>query len=116
MNEKLKKQNRLRKDKDFEILLSSKSRLRQEGITVVLSRNGLTFSRLGVRVSKQTGNAVRRSYLRRCVKEIFRRELKEMICGYDLAVFLTKSFDFQQLRERLTKMVALLKQEKENRC
>ena len=108
MNERLKKRNRLKKDNEFKKLLGSRLRLRRNGITLIIARNGLDSARLGLRVSKRTGNAVRRNYIKRCVREVFRRKLMERAAGYDLLVLVTTYSDFSTLKEQLSDMLKVL--------
>lgn len=52
---------------------------------VVFARpNGLTFSRLGLAVSKKNGNAVKRNRIRRMIREAFRLQRPDLPKGFDL--------------------------------
>lgn len=73
-------------------------------MTVIVARNGLPFARLGVRASKRIGNAVRRNYMKRAVKEVFRRRLMTKMAGYDTVVLIVEYLRFSHLEERMLPM------------
>ena len=53
-------------------------------LAVMVSRNDSGNSRLGLRVSKRVGNAVQRAYVRRRIREAFRRNQDAIPQGYDI--------------------------------
>lgn len=58
-----------------------------DGVLVVYALdNGLAWSRLGLSVGRRVGPAVRRSLVRRRIREAFRTQKAELAKGYDLVV------------------------------
>lgn len=55
-------------------------------LVVYAALNGLAWSRLGISVGRRVGPAVRRSLVRRRIREAFRRQKPELPLGYDLVV------------------------------
>ncbi len=49
-----------------------------------MAKNGLAWSRLGLRVGKRVGNAVRRNYVRRRIREAFRTAKDDIPGGFDI--------------------------------
>ena len=99
---------RLKRDADFARLLKEGRRLTEKGIVLYALPNGLGFARLGLRVAKRIKPAVRRNYLKRCVREVFRRWLKRVLVGLDIVVVVTGNADFAQIKGRLLDVGALL--------
>ena len=71
-------------------------------------RNDSGESRLGLRVSKRVGNAVQRAYVRRRIREAFRRDQEEIPQGYDiLCMARSKALDRRvDLAQALRNLVA----------
>jgi len=108
MSERFPSWMRLKRDSDFERALKVGRRLTAKGLVVYALQNGLPYARLGLRVAKRIGTAVRRNYLRRCVREVFRRWLKSVLVGLDIVVIVTGDADFAQIKEGLLEVAALL--------
>ncbi|RKY13221.1 MAG: ribonuclease P protein component [Planctomycetota bacterium] len=108
MSERLPRWMRLKRDSDFERILKTGKRLTAKGLVVYALQNGLPYPRLGLRVAKRIGTAVRRNYLKRCVREVFRRWLKKVLAGVDIVVVVTADGEFAQIKEGLLKVAALL--------
>ena len=108
MSERFPSWMRLKRDSDFERALKVGKRLTAKGLVVYALQNGLPYARLGLRVAKRIGTAVRRNYLRRCVREVFRRWLKSVLVGLDIVVIVTGDADFAQIKEGLLEVAALL--------
>jgi len=108
MNERFPSWMRLKRDRDFERILKEGKRLTAKGLVVYALPNRLPYARLGLRVAKRIGTAVRRNYLKRCVREVFRRWLKRVLVGLDIVVVVTGNADFAQIKGRLLDVGALL--------
>ena len=53
-------------------------------LVVYVTRNELSYSRMGMSVSKKIGNAVMRKYVRRKIREAYRTQKSDLPVGYDL--------------------------------
>lgn len=86
MNERLAPLERIRKKKDFSSLYRSGSRFRGRYFSLVYRRNGLSFSRVAVVVSRKVGPAVVRNRVKRRFRELFRRNKMLLEESVDLIV------------------------------
>ncbi len=84
LDERFRPAERLRRKADFDRVFASRRSAADDVLVVYVADNGLAFSRLGVSVSKRIGNAVRRHYVRRRVREAFRRNKRELSAGLDI--------------------------------
>ena len=58
------------------------------GAKLVARHNGMETSRFAVTLVRKYGNAVKRNYARRVLKEIYRNTKQNLPCGIDLIVVL----------------------------
>jgi ribonuclease P protein component len=75
---------RLRLRGDFARVFAAKCSHADGVLAVYLAPNGLAWSRLGLSVSKRVGNAARRNYVRRRIREAFRTQKSELPKGLDI--------------------------------
>ena len=80
------KKERLLKRRDFVNLNQGGRRLYSKNFLIILKKNDLGFSRLGITVTKRIGNAVRRNRIKRLVREFFRLNKYRLPKGYDILV------------------------------
>ena len=66
------KQERIRKKRDFQVLLSRGKYFQAEGVRFRYLPNGLPWSRLGLAVSRKCGKACKRNKIRRLLREGYR--------------------------------------------
>ena len=67
-----KKNERLRKQREFVAVKNEGRRISTKNFVLLIRPNNLPHHRLGLIVSKKTGNAVRRNRIKRCLREFFR--------------------------------------------
>ncbi len=99
---------RLLNRKDFVNLNRSGKRYRTAHFTVIFKQNGLGITRLGIIVSKKTGNAVKRNKVKRLIREFFRLNKSYLPQGYDLIIVANKGaygLNFWNLKEELGEII-----------
>ena len=84
MAETLRRNERLRRRPEFKRAQDQGVRTRGRYMTLVIHRNSLRVSRLGIIATRRLGNAVRRNRAKRLVREIFR--LNKTALGLDIVV------------------------------
>ena len=67
------KRRRLQERRDFHLAFKTGRRINTKSAHIVVLRNDLGVSRLGISVNKRIGNAVTRNRIKRYVREAFRR-------------------------------------------
>jgi ribonuclease P protein component len=92
----------------FNLVLASRRICRSERFLVQARANGGSFGRLGVVVGKRVAPlAVDRNFLKRLVRETFRRHWQE-VAGFDLLVRPRRSLSSSELNEARKDLHALL--------
>ena len=84
----LAKQEILRGKRNFEYLFQEGRKHRAPCLNFTFAENGLTYNRIAPLVSNRFGNSVFRNYVRRAIKEIYRRHKMELRTGYDICILL----------------------------
>jgi len=74
----------LRRQADFARVLELRCSAADNVLMVLVAPNGRAWSRLGIRTSRRLGQAVRRSYIRRRIREAFRRSKDQIPVGLDI--------------------------------
>jgi len=82
-DETFSRENRLRKSSDFQRIFSRGKRIATRNFVIYLLPNRLPSSRLGIQVKARIGPAVRRNYIKRMVREIFRKMKHEFRQSFD---------------------------------
>lgn len=89
MRENLTRIERLRSRVDFSSVFQNPDyRFSCRGARLVAKRNGLEFSRFAATLTKKYGNAVKRNYNRRILKEIYRKNKPGLQAGCDIVIVL----------------------------
>ena len=102
------KNERLLNREDFVNLNRFGKRYRSTHFTVIFRHNGLGINRLGITVSKKTGNAVVRNRVKRRVREFFRLHKKDFPQGYEIAVIANNGAGdliFREIKEELGEII-----------
>ena len=89
---------------DFVKLNRSGKRLYTKHFTLITKQNGQGVTRLGVTVSKKTGNAVKRNRVKRLIREFFRLNKTHFPQGHDIVIVAKKDaryLDFWKIKEEL---------------
>ena len=93
--------------KDFVNLNRLGERYRTKHFTIIIRENGLKITRLGITVSKKTGNAVKRNKVKRLVREYFRLNQNTLPSGHDIVFVANKGIEglmFSDLKEELSEI------------
>ncbi len=85
-DEGLRKEERLRKQRDFQIVAKDGIRRNTRNFLIIARRNELGFSRVGAVASKKMGNAVERNRVKRLVREFFRRSKDKLSPSTDYII------------------------------
>lgn len=72
--------------------------------TILCLGNRLGITRLGITVSKRTGNAVKRNRIKRLIREFYRVHKAHLPQGYDIVIIAKKGadhLDFWKIKQEL---------------
>lgn len=72
-DERFPARHRLNKSTDFRRIFSKGKRIATRLFVIYILPNHQTFSRLGIQVQSKIGPAVRRNYIKRIVRDVFRK-------------------------------------------
>jgi len=91
MKQRIIKRESIRKKEDFKKDLQEGIWLKSKFYNFCFKRNNLNFCRIGIIAKKEIGNAVRRNYERRIVKEFFRQNKTLLDYNVDIIIFIKKN-------------------------
>lgn len=74
----------LRRRADFAAVFGRRCSVADEALAIHIRANELAWSRLGIAAPKRVGNAVRRNYLRRRIRDAFRLNKAVLPVGLDI--------------------------------
>ena len=83
-DESFPRKHRLHKSGDFRRIFSRGKRIPSQNFVLYALPTNLPYSRLGIQVRSRIGNAVRRNYIKRIVREAFRRKKGDFTRSIDL--------------------------------
>jgi len=84
---------------EFVNLNRSGQRHHTKHFILILKENGLGITRLGLTVSRKTGNAVKRNRVKRLIREFFRLNDTYFPLGYDIVITAKKDASYLDLRK-----------------
>lgn len=103
----LAQKNRLKKNKDFQLIYQQKKSFIGKYLVLYIRKNNLDDVRIGFTVSKKIGKAVVRNKVKRRLKEICRVNVSRFAPGYDL-IFVArgkiKGISYQLVEQEIEKL------------
>lgn len=109
----MKKENRLKKNEDFQLVFAKgKSVANRQFVLYKLEKKEQSHFRIGISVSKKLGNAVKRNYIKRCIRQAFHELEASLINHYDYVIIArqpTANLDFLQMKTSLVHVLRLAK-------
>jgi ribonuclease P protein component len=94
-----KKHEKIRRRKDYSAIFQSGQRLHSKNFTVIINRNELEVSRLGLSVSKKVGEAVRRNRIKRLLREFFRLNKSILPASQDIVIIVRKDVSAKKYQD-----------------
>jgi ribonuclease P protein component len=76
----------LRRRGDFKAVFDHGSKFSSKNLVIYSRPSGLSFSRIGLAVSRKVGNAVTRNRIKRRLREAVRKHLKDLSIAYDIVI------------------------------
>lgn len=95
---------RIKNSQEFENIIKSGNKKRNFYFVIYYKERKNDFSRFGVTLSKNFGNAVKRNYYKRVLREIIRNNQKKFKKSYDYIIIMKKNCDnlnYQIIEEKL---------------
>ncbi|WP_449622064.1 ribonuclease P protein component [Robertmurraya sp. Marseille-Q9965] len=109
----MKKENRVKKNKDFqEIFKKGKSFANRQFVVYSLRKPGQTHFRIGLSVSKKLGNAVMRNQIKRYIRQAFLELEDDLQNEFDYIIIARKpvaDMDFFEIKSSLIHVLKLSK-------
>lgn len=88
----MKKQNRIRKNEEFQKIISKKNSVANQSFVVYFQKNNLNNqTRVGISVSKKLGNAVLRNKIKRQVRMLAQQTI-DFNDGFDYIIIVRNKF------------------------
>lgn len=98
----------IKKNKEFRVVYQRGKSVANRNLVLYYRKNQLTYSRIGITVSKKVGKSVVRNKVKRRLKEILREKGDQLPMGYDLvwiARISCSEADYHTLQKAVTHLV-----------
>lgn len=82
----MERRERIRKSSHFRFVYNHGKSLVDENVVIYITKNGKTFNRIGISVSKKVGKSVVRNRVRRVIRESYRVNKNMFKRGYDIVI------------------------------
>ena len=113
-DERLGKEERLRRKGDFEAIVKEGIRRHTKNFLIIARKNDRGYSRVGAVAGKKLGKAVARNRVKRLVREFFRRNKDRLPPSTDYVIVGKKGAQELQYAEVVDELSAHLKLHKED--
>ena len=107
----MKKENRVRKNQEFDEIISKRNVVNVPGFCIYWNKNDLNNIKIGISVSKKIGNSVVRHKCKRQINEMIRK-ICDLSDGYDIIIIAKPKFlnqDFESNYNCLEKAYKIIK-------
>jgi len=108
-DERLRREERLRRKRDFETIAKEGIRRHTKNFLVIMRKNDEGFSRVGAVASKRLGGAVERNRVKRLMREFFRRNKDRLPPSTDYVIVGKKGAEDLPYDHVVDELNALLK-------
>ena len=109
----MKKVNRVKKYREFKIIMNLRKFKRNELYSVYFKEKALEVGRVGILVTKRNGNAVTRVKIKRQVRSIIDEALDLKNEKYDYIIAISKNYSIDEFAKNKALLVKLLNSIKE---
>lgn len=109
----MKKVNRVKKYREFKVIMNLRKFKRNELYSVYFKEKALEVGRVGILVTKRNGNAVTRVKIKRQVRSIIDEALDLKNEKYDYIVAISKNYSIDEFAKNKALLVKLLNSIKE---
>jgi ribonuclease P protein component len=113
-DERLRREERLRRKKDFEVIAKEGVRRHTKNFVIISRKNDQGFSRVGAVASKRLGKAVERNRVKRLMREFFRRNKDRLSPSTDYVIVGKKGAQDLPYAHVVDELSALLKPRRDN--
>lgn len=103
------KSESLKKNILFRNVYNSGKSYANKYLIMYIVKNGLSFNRIGISVSKKVGNSVVRHRVKRLIKESYRLNEEKLKSGYDIVVVARQSVKDRRYSEVENALLHLIK-------
>jgi ribonuclease P protein component len=114
-DERLRREERLRRKKDFEVIAKEGVRRHTKNFVIISRKNDQGFSRMAAVVSKRLGKAVERNRVKRLMREFFRRNKDKLPPSTDYVIIGKKGAQDLPYVHVVDELSALLKPRRDGR-
>lgn len=99
----------LKKNREFQSVYHSGVSKGNRYFVMIVLKNGLSYNRIGISVSKKVGNSIIRHRVTRVVREIMRLHWEDVDQGYDIVIVARKAAKESDYKKFESAILHLLK-------